>query len=188
MRYFKGINRRTMSTGSRWGLPWVRMRVGVIGKDSGGWNVLELCALLCKYTQSYRTQTSFTTNAKLGLNKLLRKTLRGNKSPWLQAAEVTSPERVYPEFCVYHLLFFPCCSIQYVGLVYILLTFTCMFQAACIFLPLTFLGEFTVCCCMVGFYLFEIPHSIYSFSCQWAFGSLSLFVRFAFTNLLLRTF
>ena len=90
MRYFKGINRRTMSTGSRWGLPWVRMRVGVIGKDSGGWNVLELCALLCKYTQSYRTQTSFTTNAKLGLNKLLRKTLRGNKSPWLQAAEVTS--------------------------------------------------------------------------------------------------
>lgn len=42
-----------------------------------------------------------------------------------------------------------CFSPQYAGLVCMLLTFTCMCHTACISLPLAFLGDFQVCCCMV---------------------------------------
>lgn len=121
--------------------------------------------------------------------------MTSNMEPTVALPDASSsrPERVHPEFCVCHLLFFPCFSIQYVGLAYMLLTCTCMCHAAWIFLPLPLLGgvagmlPYGIYLCEIpyGIYLCEIPHFIYSFSCQRAFGSLSLFVRFAFIILLL---
>lgn len=51
-----------MSTGSRWGLPWVTMRVGVIGEDSGG---VECSRTMCSTLQIH----SNLRNSNFSYNK-----------------------------------------------------------------------------------------------------------------------
>lgn len=66
-----------------------------------------------------------------------------------------------------------------------MLAFTCMCHAVCLFL--TLVGFFWVSGLLLSGICLQY-HFIYSFFCHWAFGSLSLIVHLAFTNLLLRTF
>lgn len=134
---------------------------------------------------------------------LVKRPLRRNKAPMSTApsrvptrsprsavSDMSScrPKRVLPEFGVHHLLFLPgfstqmCFSSQRVGLVCMLLTFTCHVSHCMYFSATRFSGGWVSSLGLYSIYLVETPHLIYSFSCQ---RFLFIVCSFAITHLLL---